>query len=72
MRRIISFFLFALSFLFVIPVCGCEKEQRRPACSLELFYDDEAGIISGKAAYKFVNTANDVLSEVLLDRKSVV
>lgn len=67
MRRIISFFLFALSVLSVIPVFGCEKKAENPSCSLDLFYDDERGIISGKAVYKFVNTANDVLNEVLFN-----
>ncbi len=67
MRRIISFFLFLVSLSLVLPISSCKKPTAKNACALDLTYDDENGIISGKAAYKFVNSSNSVLNEVLFN-----
>ena len=67
MRRIICCFLFLVSLSLVLPISSCGKQTAKNSCSLDLSYDETNGIISGKAAYKFVNTSNGVLSEVLFN-----
>lgn len=67
MRRIISFFLFILSLSLVLPISSCKKQTTKNACALDITYDDENGIISGKAAYNFVNSSDSVLNEVLFN-----
>ena len=67
MRRIISLLLCAAAILFVAPLSACNETTVSNSCYLDLFYDSEAGIISGKAAYKFVNTTKRVLSSVLFN-----
>lgn len=67
MRRIISFVLFLISLSLILPVSSCRKQEKKTACALDLNFDEEKGIINGKAAYKFVNATNSVLSEVVFN-----
>lgn len=67
MRRIISFVLFLISLSLILPISSCQKQTNKNACVLDLTYDEENGIISGKAAYKFVNATNSVLNEVVFN-----
>lgn len=64
MRRIISLLLCAAAILFVAPLSACNETTVSNSCYLDLFYDSEAGIISGKAAYKFVNSSNEMLNKI--------
>ena len=64
MRRIISLLLCAAAILFVAPLFSCNETTALNSCYLDLFYDSEAGIISGKAAYKFVNSSNEMLNKI--------
>lgn len=67
MRRIISFLLFFVSLALVLPISSCGKKTAKNTCTLNLTYDENNGIISGKAAYKFVNASNGVLNELLFN-----
>ena len=64
MRRIITLFLCAAAILFVAPLSACRETTAPNSCFLDLYYDSDAGIISGKAVYKFVNSSNEIMNKI--------
>ncbi len=64
MRKFISAALCAVTFCLILTVCSCKKTPTENICRLDLHYDSESGVLSGKAAYKFVNSSNEVLNEI--------
>lgn len=64
MRRIISVFLCSAAILFAAPLSACGKTNVSNSCFLDLYYDADAGVISGKAVYKFVNSSNERLNKI--------
>ena len=64
MRRIISLLLCAAAILFAAPLSACKETTAQNSCFLDLYYDADAGIINGKAVYKFVNSSNEMLSKI--------
>lgn len=64
MRRIISLLLCAAAILFVAPLSACNETTAENSCFLDLYYDADAGIINGKAVYKFVNSSNEMLNKI--------
>lgn len=67
MRRMIKFLLVAALLFTSLTVGGCKKPKESAAITIDVNYDEKQGIISGKAAYKFVNTTKRVLSSVLFN-----
>lgn len=64
MRRIITLLLCAAAILFVAPLSACNETTAENSCFLDLYYDADAGIINGKAVYKFVNSSNEMLNKI--------
>lgn len=64
MRRIITLFLCAAAILFIAPLSACRETTAPNSCFLDLYYDSDAGIISGKAVYKFVNSSNEIMNKI--------
>ena len=64
MRRIITLFLCAAAILFIAPLSACRETTAPNSCFLDLYYDSDAGIISGKAVYKFVNSSDEIMNKI--------
>ena len=67
MRRTIKYLLVTALLFASLTVGGCKKPNEKTSVTIEVNYDEKGGIISGKAAYKFVNTAISDLNEVLFN-----
>ena len=67
MRRIIKYLLVTALLFASLTVGGCKKPNEKTSVTIEVNYDEKGGIISGKAAYKFINSTNRVLDKVLFN-----